>query len=91
MKFIDKQTAKSIILSKRGKIFKVIFQKRSDKSIRTMLCRTGVKKGRKGGELGYNPSSKNLIIVDEMSRDAKGRFQCESPKAIPLDSIISIS
>ena len=48
-----------------GKIFTVHFVKK-DGSDRVMTCRTGVKKHLKGGELRYDPISRNLLPVYDM-------------------------
>lgn len=64
-----------------GKIFGVKFIKR-DGSVRTMSCRTGVKRFANGGNLGYNRDEKNILGVYEMPN--KGY------KSIRADSIISL-
>ncbi len=51
-----------------ARIFTVSFVKRGDGTERVMTCRTGVKKGTKGGSLGYDPSEKHLLNVYDMTK-----------------------
>ena len=70
------------ILQSKGKFFRVIFIKRTTGELRSMLCRTGVRKHLKGGKLKFNPIDRNLINVYDVAK--KGyRF-------INLDSIQSV-
>jgi hypothetical protein len=48
------------------KIFYCEFEKK-DGSIRKMICRLGVTKHLKGGELTYNPADYNNLIVFDMA------------------------
>ena len=65
MKRISKTVAKNLIYKTNGEFFSVDFIKK-DGSIRTMICRTGVKKGLKGGELAFDPNEYGLAVVYEM-------------------------
>jgi len=56
---------------KNGKIFTAIFIKK-DGSERKMICRRGVVKYLKGGELSFNPDVKGLLTVFDMQ---KGRYR----------------
>jgi hypothetical protein len=49
-----------------GRIFSVWFQKK-DGTMREMVCRRGVKKYLRGGELPYDPKSRLLLPVFEVS------------------------
>lgn len=51
-----------------GQIFSVDFVKRTDKTIRTMSARRGVKKGVKGVGQAYDPKAKNLLTVYDMHK-----------------------
>jgi hypothetical protein len=62
------QEALDAIRNSKGKIFSVIFIKRTDKSLRKMVCRTGVKKHLKGGKSPYNFSDKDLISVFDVQK-----------------------
>lgn len=66
-----------------GHIFYVEFVKRTDGSIRKMVCRTGVSKGTKGGSMGYDPTQHGLLSVYDM--DAKGF------RSIPVDAITHLT
>lgn len=49
-----------------GRIFAVYFQKK-DGTMREMVCRRGVRKYLRGGELPYDPKSRLLLPVFEVS------------------------
>ena len=66
---INKATAKALIKATKGKFFTVTFIKK-DGTKRVVNCRLGVKAYLRGGELSYNPESKNLIPVYDIG--AKG-------------------
>ena len=66
----------------KGKIFTVIFKKRTNGEIRTINCRFDVKSHLRGGELKYSPKEKNLMIVFDMQK--------QDYRSINLDSIIEI-
>ena len=66
---INTATAKALIKATKGKFFTVTFIKK-DGTKRVMNCRLGVKAYLRGGELPYNPESKNLIPVYDIG--AKG-------------------
>lgn len=65
-----------------GQFFSVTFIKRSDKTIREMNCRKGVKKNLAGGTLAYNPSIKSLVSVFDVKADGY--------RMIPLEGVMSI-
>jgi hypothetical protein len=52
-----------------GKFFTARFVKKNGE-IRTIRARLGVKKGLKGGELSYNPSERNNLIVWDLEKQA---------------------
>ncbi len=49
-----------------GRIFSVYFQKK-DQTMREMTCRRGVKKHLRGGELPYDPKSRQLLPVFDLT------------------------
>lgn len=51
-----------------ARIFTVSFIKRGDESERVMTCRTGVKKGQKGGTLNYDPAERGLLSVYDVQK-----------------------
>lgn len=56
-----------------GQFFSVKFVKRTDGSVREMLCRKGVHKFDNGGGLKFDPRAKNLVSVwDAQVGDASG-------------------
>ena len=67
------------IKNTNGRWFTVTFRKVNNE-IRTMNCRTGVKKYLKDGELKYDPAAKRLIPVFEKK---------VGYRMVPLDRVIS--
>jgi hypothetical protein len=59
----DMTMAEFVEAARTGRFFTVSFVKRGDGSERVMTCRTGVKKGTKGGSIGYDPDAKHLLPV----------------------------
>jgi hypothetical protein len=52
-----------------GKIFSALFVKKNGE-MRKMRARLGVKSHLKGGELSYNPSERNNLIVFDLDKSA---------------------
>ena len=65
-----------------GRIFRVVFSRRSDGRQREMVCRTGVNSKHSGGTIPFDPSSMNLFSVYDVQKRAY-RF-------IPLENVICI-
>ena len=83
--FQEKVTSSGIadfLESTSGRIFKVVFSRRSDGRQREMVCRTGVKAHQTGGTILFNPISRNLFSVYDVRKKAY-RF-------IPLENVICI-
>ena len=59
-------------LVKDGQIFSVEFIKRTDGSLRHMVCRLGVKKHLKGGSAAYDAKEHDLLTVFDMERAGIG-------------------
>ena len=66
-----------------GAIFGVEFIKRSDGSLRKMVCRLGVRKHLKGGAKAYDPKKHDLLCVFDMEK--------ESYRSIPVDAVQRLS
>lgn len=62
-----------------GQIFAVEFIKRTDGSLRRMVCRLGVKKHLKGGGVAYDTKAHNLLTVFDME---KGGY-----RSIPVEAV----
>jgi hypothetical protein len=65
-----------------GTIFSVTFRKRTDGTIREMVCRTGVKAHLKGGEKKFDDREKKLLTVYDVQKNGY--------RSIPLDAIIRV-
>jgi hypothetical protein len=70
----------NLIHATEGRIFSVVFVKRTTGELREMTCRTGVHSYRKGGELAYDPQAKGLITIFDMAPN-KGY------RSIPVEGI----
>jgi hypothetical protein len=81
MKTMTKEEIRQSIKELNGKIFSVEFIKK-DGTHRKMVCRTGVHKHTKGGELAFDPIQKNLVSVWDM--------QANGYRFIPVDRVLSI-
>jgi len=65
-----------------GRIFMVVFSRRSDGMQREMLCRTGVKAHQEGGTIPFDPISLGLFSVYDVQK--------RSYRFIPLENVICI-
>ena len=81
------QAINTLIDSTDGRWFTVTFIKRTDGSLRTMTCRTGVKKYVNGVGLAYDPKSLNLRSVWVANEGKEG---AESYRSINLETIVEI-
>jgi hypothetical protein len=75
--------AANLIRNSNGQFFTATFTKRSDGTLRTMNCRTGVTRHLHGGELSFNPAEKGLLIVFDAQKQG---YRC-----IPLESITRLA
>jgi hypothetical protein len=73
-----------------GRIFTVIFIKRTNDEERTMQARTGVRKGIKGVGLKFNPASYNLISVYDIKKRAFRFISCERIEEIHHHGVIEL-
>jgi len=65
-----------------GRIFKVVFSRRSDGRQRELLCRTSVKVNQAGGTIPFDPISLGLFSVYDVQK--------RSYRFIPLENVICI-
>lgn len=79
---ISAKEAADLLTATEGRIFSVVFVKRTTGEQRTMTARTGVKKHLKGGDAAYSFSEKALLSVYDLQRKAY--------RSIPLDGILSL-
>ena len=68
IKTISRAEAVKIIKDTKGKFFTVTFVKRTDGTTRVINARLGVRSYLKGGELPYDPTSKNLLPVFDIPK-----------------------
>lgn len=78
--YLKASKVSKLIERTRGRIFKVVFVKRTNGQLRTMIARIGVHRYVTGGGLAYDPSSHALRSV----YDIQGRGY----KMVSLDSCI---
>lgn len=58
-----KQKVRKVIEATNGRFFRVFFTKRTNGELRSMTCRTGVKKFINGKGMKFDPANKDLISV----------------------------
>lgn len=69
-----------------NKIFSVEFIKK-DGSLRKMVCRLGVKKHLKGGELGYDAEALNYLTVFDLQSEEYRTINVNTLKTITFEGI----
>jgi len=69
-----------------SKIFSVVFEK-IDGTLREMICRLGVKKHLKGGELSYDPEEKNYLVVFDMQSEGYRTININTLKKIKFEGV----
>jgi hypothetical protein len=69
-----------------NKIFSVTFTKK-DGSEREMVCRLGVTKHLKGGELKYSPEDFNYLTVYDMQSEGYRTLNVNTLKRIKVDGV----
>ena len=81
---INKAQATEKILASNGKFFGVTFTKKNGET-REMICRKGVKKHLKGGELMFDPNEKGLAVVFDMKKNAYRMININTLEKIVVD------
>lgn len=69
-----------------SKIFSVIFEKK-DGTLREMVCRLGVTRHLKGGDMSYSPEDYNYIVVFDMQKEAYRTLNVNTLRQIKLDGV----
>lgn len=69
-----------------NKIFSVEFTKK-DGSLRKMVCRLGVKKHLKGGELGYDAEALNYLTVFDLQSEEYRTINVNTLKSITFEGV----
>lgn len=69
-----------------GKIFSAEFTKK-DGTVRKIVCRLGVTKDLKGGELTYNPSERNNLIVYDLQKKAYRTIKFDNLRQIKYNGL----
>lgn len=75
-------TAIGYVKKSKGRFLSLEFVKRTDGTVRRMLCRTGVKCFLKGGVPAYDFESKGLLPVYDMVK--------HEYRSVPLDGLTQI-
>jgi hypothetical protein len=69
-----------------NKIFSVEFTKK-DGSLRKMVCRLGVKKHLRGGELSYNPEDFNYLVVFDLQSEEYRTINVNTLKSFTFEGV----
>lgn len=64
----DAAKVEELLRSTGGRIFTVVFQKRTTGEMRVMNARLGVQKHLKGGTQAYDPAERKLLTVFDMQK-----------------------
>lgn len=83
-KKITQEQAAELMKSTEGRIFSVTFQKK-DGSERDMVCRLGVTKHLKGGELAYEPAEYDLMTVFDLQKNGYRMINLDTVKRVKVD------
>ena len=81
---MTEEAIREAVAKANGRIFSVEFVKK-DCTLRKMICRTGVTKHLKGGELPYDPIDKGLLSVFDMSVQDYRMINLRTIKSISLE------
>jgi len=81
-KLVSLSEVVEIINSQNGKIFSVVFEKRTTGVDRLMVCRKGVTKHLNGGQLNYNPQNRGLINVFDIQSKGYRSISMEGIKKV---------
>lgn len=84
MKIVNKDQAKNLINSSKGKFFTVEFTKKNG-DLRKMNCRKGVKKHLQGGSLAFDPNSKGLVVVFDAQKKAYRMININTLQSVTID------
>lgn len=82
-RIITPSEAEALIAATKGKVFSVVFTKRTDGSTRKMTARLGVKSALRGGDAAYNAKAKGLVVVYDFGK--------RDYRAIPIDSLTALT
>jgi len=85
---VSNGVARDILKATNGQFFSVTFRARGTGKERTIVGRTGVRKGLNGGELQYDPAHHNAMTVWDNGNvaNADGR-KSTGHKTVPLNDI----
>ena len=85
---VSNVVAISILKATNGQFFSVQFKKRSTGEIRTIVGRTGVRKGVNGHGMRYNPADHDAITVWDNGNvpNAEGE-KSQGHKTVPLNDL----
>ena len=88
---VSNGVARSILKATKGQLFSVTFIKRANGEQRTIVGRTGVRKGVTGTGLRYNPAERDLITIWDNGKvpNAQGE-KSQGHKTIPMNDIKAI-
>lgn len=81
---MTEEQIREAIRNAKGKIFSVIFTKKNGE-LRKMVCRTGVTKHLKGGELAYDPIEKGMLPVFDMQKQEYRMINLRTIQSISLE------
>ena len=87
MPIISKEQAVEIMNNQGGKIFSVVFEKRSTGLDRKLVGRRGVRSHSNGGTLNYNPQTHNLLSVFDIQANGYRMINLEGLKKLKASKV----
>jgi len=85
VKTVTRKQAVKMIQDSKGKMFGILFKKRTDGSLREMNCRIGVTKHLKGGESTINQGVQKLISVYDVQNAGYRCIPHEGIRQVRID------
>jgi len=85
---VSNGVARSLLKATNGQLFSITFTKRTDGEERTIVGRTGVRKGVTGTGMRYDPAERDLITIWDNGKvpNAQGE-KSQGHKTVPLNDI----
>lgn len=85
---LAKDVLKFIMEESRGRFFSIRFIKRTDGTVREMLCRYGVQSHKRGGESAYDFKEHKLVCVFDVHKNGYRSIPIEGMLDITINGVI---
>lgn len=82
---MTRQELYELVQDTEGRIFAILFTKRTTGEERHMVCRSGVRSHLKGGTQPYNAADKGLVTVFDMQKNGYRAIPAEGVKRVKMN------